>query len=396
MIKKVESKKFRITIVGAGYVGMSLSALLAQYHDVTVVDIDQNRVNIINNNKSTIKDNDIEILLRKKKLNLKAISEGSEAYKNSEFIIIATPTNFDERNNKFDTSAVDNVINEILRVNNHALIVIKSTIPIGHTIQLQQKFQTKNIIFSPEFLREGRALFDNEYPSRIIIGDESKQSKDFAKILLNAAKKKPKVLFLSSSAAESVKLFSNTYLALRIGFFNELDSFAYEKNIDPKSIIDGLSLDDRIGNYYNNPSFGYGGYCLPKDSKQLLAQFENVPQMIIKAVVESNKIRKNYISDKILTSKANIYGIYRLSIKKGSDNYRSSAVLSIIEKLKQHKKKIIIFEPNVVKNKIFDLEVENNLDIFKEKSEIIISNRVDKHIMDVSEKVYTRDIYHQD
>lgn len=396
MIKKFESKKSRITIVGAGYVGMSLSALLAQYHDVTVVDIDQNRVNIINNNKSTIKDDDIEVLLREKKLNLKAISEGSEAYKNSEFIIIATPTNFDERNNKFDTLAVDNVINEILRVNNHALIVIKSTIPIGHTIQLQQKFQTKNIIFSPEFLREGRALFDNKYPSRIIIGNESKQSKDFAEILLNAAKKKPKVLFLSSSAAESVKLFSNTYLALRVGFFNELDSFAYENNIDAKSIIDGLSLDDRIGNYYNNPSFGYGGYCLPKDSKQLLAQFENVPQMIIKAVVESNEIRKNYISDKILTSKANIYGIYRLSIKKDSDNYRSSAVLSIIEKLKQHNKKIIIFEPNVVKNKIFDLEVENNLDIFKEKSEIIISNRVDKHIIDVSDKVYTRDIYHQD
>jgi UDPglucose 6-dehydrogenase len=396
MIEEMELKKLRVTVVGAGYVGMSLSALLAEFHDVTVVDIDTHKVDMINNNQSTIKDYEIEKLLKNNQLNLHATSSGLETYRNSELVIIATPTNFDENNNKFNTSIVDKVVREILSVNDHTLIVIKSTIPIGHTKHLQQKLKTDRIIFSPEFLREGRALYDNQHPSRIIIGNESKQSKHFADILLHAAKKKSKVLFLSSTAAEAIKLFSNTYLALRIGFFNELDSFAFENNIDTKSIIDGLSLDDRIGDYYNNPSFGYGGYCLPKDSKQLLAQFKDVPQTLIKAAIESNKTRKDFIAHKILDSKATIFGIYRLSIKKDSDNFRSSAVLSIIETLKSHNKEIIIYEPNIIKNEILNAKVENNLDIFKERSEIIISNRIDEHIIDVSEKVFTRDIYQKD
>ena len=387
-------KKIKITVVGSGYVGMSLSAMLAQHNEVNVLEIDAEKVKKINNRETTVADEDIELFLSKKALSLSATLDKKIAYKNASFIIISTPTNYDSERNFFDTSSVDTVVEDALKLNDNALIIIKSTIPVGHTRILQKKFKTGRVIFSPEFLREGHALKDNLYPSRIIIGSQKKIGEEFSNLLKQGAEKDDiEVLYINSNEAEAVKLFSNTYLAMRISFFNELDSYAVVRDLNPKKIIEGVCLDDRIGGGYNNPSFGYGGYCLPKDTKQLLANYDQVPQTLIEAIVSSNETRKDFIADEILKKNLKVIGFHRLVMKKGSDNFRSSAILGVMKRIKAKGVKVIIYEPYLDEEYLFDSKVLKSLDEFKKVSNLILSNRMTDDLLDVSEKVYTRDLF---
>ncbi len=386
--------KKKITVVGSGYVGMSLAVLLAQHNDVVVLDIDATRVEKINNKYSTVVDDDIEAFLVKKELSLTATLNKQVAYKGANFVVVATPTNYDPDSNYFDTSIVDNTVRDALELNPEALVVIKSTIPIGHTKSLQENLNTDRVIFSPEFLREGQALKDNLYPSRIILGSQAEDGKAFVNLLVEGAKKKDiETLFMGSTEAEAVKLFSNAHLAMRVSFFNELDSFALVNNLDTKSIIDGVCLDKRIGEGYNNPSFGYGGYCLPKDTKQLLASYDQVPQSLIKAIVSSNVIRKDFIADEILKLQPKTVGIYRLVMKKDSDNFRTSAVQGIMKRVRARGIDVVIYEPAFDGNEFFESKVIDSIDEFKKTSDIIIANRLNPELNDVRKKVITRDIY---
>jgi UDPglucose 6-dehydrogenase len=388
------TKKTKITVVGSGYVGMSLSALLSQDNDVVVLDIDESRVSKINNKQSTIKDNEIELFLNQNDISLSATLIKEDAYKDSDFIIVATPTNYDVDNNKFDTSSVDKVVAEALDLNKEALIVIKSTIPIGHTKKLQDKFLTDRVVFSPEFLREGKALYDNLYPSRIIIGSRINSAEIFAnKLAQSANKKNIEIIFMPSEEAEAVKLFANTYLAMRVAFFNELDSFALTNKLDTESIINGVSLDERIGKGYNNPSFGYGGYCLPKDTKQLLSNFREIPQTLISAIVSSNDKRKEFIANSILEKSPKSVGFYRLVMKEGSDNFRSSAIQGIIKIIEKKGIETFIYEPSINENSFNNSKVINDINKFKSISDVIVANRISDELKDQKKKVFTRDIF---
>lgn len=389
-------RKTKITVVGAGYVGMSLSVLLAQDNDVTVLDVDKKRVNKINSKQSSVKDADIESFLTEKSLSLAATMDKRTAYEDASFIVVATPTNLEAKTNQFDTSTVDSVVRDALSLNKDGLILIKSTIPVGHTKFLQEKFESDRIVFSPEFLREGHALYDNLYPSRIIVGSNCKGSLEFVDLLKRASKKKDvKTHFIGSDEAEAVKLFANTYLAMRVSFFNELDSYAIAYNLDAKSIIKGVCLDKRIGDGYNNPSFGYGGYCLPKDTKQLLANYGKVPQKLIGAIVSSNSTRKDFISEEILKENPKIVGFYRLIMKRGSDNFRSSAIQGIIERIKAKGVKVLLYEPAFKEFDFFGTEVIKDIKKFKSMSEIIVTNRNSVELNDVWNKVFTRDIFNK-
>jgi UDPglucose 6-dehydrogenase len=386
--------KTKITVVGSGYVGMSLAVLLSQNNEVTVLDIDSARVDKINNKLSTVADAEIELFLSERELSITATTDKKIAYEGASFVIVATPTNYDTKNDYFDTSSVDDVVGDALELNKQAYVVIKSTIPVGHTKLLQEKYATNRIIFSPEFLREGQALKDNLYPSRIIIGSQLEAGKTFAKILAKGAKKQDiETLFIDSTEAEAVKLFSNTYLAMRVSFFNELDSYALSNDLNAESIISGVCLDERIGGGYNNPSFGYGGYCLPKDTKQLLANFDQVPQTLMQAIVSSNAKRKDFIADSIINLKPRIVGIYKLSMKKDSDNFRASAIIGILRRIKDKGIEIVIYEPDLKENEFENLKVLDSLKSFKDISDIIISNRLSSDLDDVADKVFTRDLF---
>lgn len=386
--------KKKITVVGAGYVGMSLAVLLGKHNDVVVLDVDSERIKKINNKQSTIADSEIEAFLAKKKLNLTATNCKKIAYEDASFVIVATPTNYNPDTNSFDTTSVDNVVNDVLKFNSNALIVIKSTIPVGHTKTLKEHHNTNRIIFSPEFLREGHALKDNLYPSRIIIGSSLADAHVFCNILIEASEKKDvETLFISSTEAEAIKLFANTYLAMRVSFFNELDSFALTHSLDTKSIIKGVCLDERIGQGYNNPSFGYGGYCLPKDTKQLLANYDQVPQTLIQAIVSSNTTRKDFIAEKILSLKPQTVGFYRLIMKEGSDNFRFSAILGIINRVKAKGIKVYIYEPLLDSLEFSESRVITELNEFKNMCDLIVVNRVSKYLKDVEEKCFSRDIF---
>ena len=384
-------------MVGSGYVGMSLSVLLAQHNDVTVLDIDAERVGRINNKQSTVADTEIELFLAEKALSLTATLDKQTAYEGASFIVVATPTNYDSDTNRFDTSSVDAVVEEALKFNVDALVVIKSTIPVGHTKSLQERFKTERVIFSPEFLREGQALKDNLYPSRIIVGSQCKAGAEFAGLLKKAAKKVDiDTLVIRSTEAEAVKLFANTYLAMRVSFFNELDSYALARELDTKSIIDGVCLDKRIGNGYNNPSFGYGGYCLPKDTKQLLANYKQVPQTLVEAIVSSNTTRKDFMAAEILKEKPKTIGFHRLVMKEGSDNFRSSAVQGVMKRIKAKGVEVLVYEPALQELEFFGSEVVKDLKQFKLRSEIIVANRQSAELNDICSKVFTRDIFNKD
>ena len=386
--------KRKITVVGSGYVGMSLSVLLSQHHEVVVLDIDRERVNLIKNKKSTIADLDIENFLTKKSLNLTATLDQEKALKNADFIVIATPTDYDIETNRFDTSSVDSVVRNALDINPEALIIIKSTVPVGHTSSLQEYHKTDRVIFSPEFLREGQALKDNLFPSRIIVGNESTEACEFAEILKESADKKDiPTLFIKSTEAEAIKLFANTYLAMRVSFFNELDSYALSNDLDTRNIIEGVSLDERIGQDYNNPSFGYGGYCLPKDTKQLLANYKHVPQTLIKAIVSSNTTRKDFIADEIIKLNPKLVGFYRLVMKADSDNFRSSAVQGIMKRIKAKGFEVVVYEPELKADEFYGSRVVNDLDAFKKMCEIIVTNRNADCLRDVEEKCFSRDLF---
>ncbi|XXK60099.1 nucleotide sugar dehydrogenase [Porticoccaceae bacterium nBUS_09] len=384
----------KITVVGSGYVGMSLSVLLAQHNDVTVLDIDAERVGRINSKQSTVADTEIESFLAEKPLSLTATLDEQVAYKDASFIIVATPTDYDSDTNRFDTSSVDAVVEDALTLNLDALVVIKSTIPVGYTKSLQEKFETDRVIFSPEFLREGQALKDNLSPSRIIVGSQLKAGKEFANLLVEGAEKKDiETLFIRSTEAEAVKLFSNTYLAMRVSFFNELDSYALAHDLETKNIINGVCLDKRIGDGYNNPSFGYGGYCLPKDTKQLLANYDQVPQTLIQAIVSSNTTRKDFIADEILKLKPKKVGFYRLVMKEGSDNFRSSAIQGVMKRIKAKGTEIVVYEPELEDSEFFGSKVISDLDDFKKTCDVIITNRKAESLKDVEDKCFSRDIF---
>ena len=384
----------KIAVIGAGYVGMSLAVLLSEKNHVDVLDTDPEKVKKINQRKSIIKYDDIELLLKNKKLRLSASDSPAKAYKNKEFFIIATPTDYDENTNQFDTSSVEFVITSILHFTNSGMIVIKSTVPIGFTQSMNKKFNTTRIVFSPEFLREGSAIHDNLNPSRIILGGDHPGILPFSKVLQEICFKQDlKTLLMSSSEAEAVKLFSNTFLAMRVAFFNELDSFSMDKNLHSQKIIEGVSLDPRIGSFYNNPSFGYGGYCLPKDTKQLLSNYGNTPQELIKAIISSNETRKDFLINAILSTGAKVVGIYRLIMKSDSDNFRESAIIDLINKLNAYDIKILIYEPLINESKFKGWEVCKEIEILKSSSDLILSNRVDAELGDVEEKVFTRDIF---
>lgn len=389
--------KTKITVVGSGYVGMSVAVLLAQHNEVTVLDIDSSRVDKINSNQSTVSDAEIETFLAVEQLSLSATLDKELAYNGASFVVVATPTNYDPKNNFFDTSSVDSVVEDILETNASVVVVIKSTIPVGYTKFLQEKHGTKRIIFSPEFLREGSALKDNLFPSRIIVGDEIDESKDFADLLIQGAHKRSiKILLISSTEAEAIKLFANTYLAMRVSFFNELDTYALVHNLDAGCIINGVCLDERIGDGYNNPSFGYGGYCLPKDTKQLLANYDQVPQSLIQAIVSSNTTRKDFIAETILKFRPSVVGIYRLVMKQNSDNFRESAIQGVMKRIKAKGIEVIVYEPAFQNNKFFNSKVVSSLEDFKIKADIIIANRMSSEIDDVKEKVFTRDLFGND
>ena len=385
----------KIAVAGCGYVGLSLSTLLSQKHEVVALDIDEKKVDKINKRKCPIKDKLIEEYFKEKDLNLKATIDAHEAINNADFVIISTPTNYDDKTNYFDTSAVEDIIVKTIEFGNQdTTIVVKSTIPVGFIDHMKEKYNIDNILFSPEFLREGHALEDNLYPSRIIVGSKSKKAKLFAELLKDAALKEDvQVLCVGGKEAEAVKLFANTYLALRVSFFNELDTYADVKGLKTKDIIDGVCLDPRIGSHYNNPSFGYGGYCLPKDTKQLLANYEDIPENLIGAIIKSNDTRKKYISDSIKKKKPLVVGAYRLAMKAGSDNFRTSAIKDIIESIKNDGINVVIYEPTIDDEIIMDCPVIKNLNDFKKMSDIILVNRLDENLMDSLDRVYTRDVY---
>lgn len=388
------AKKTKITVVGLGYVGMSLSVLLAQHNDVTALDIDKTRVDKINNKQSTIADTEIELFLAEKSLSLTATLDKQSAYEGASFIVVATPTNYDSDTNCFDTNSVDAVVEDALKLNVDALVVIKSTIPVGHTKSLQERFETDRVIFSPEFLREGHALKDNLYPSRIIVGSQCKAGVEFADLLKQGAQKEGiDTLFIRSTEAEAVKLFANTYLAMRVSFFNELDSYALVHKLDTKGIINGVCLDERIGDGYNNPSFGYGGYCLPKDTKQLLVNYEQIPQRLIEAIVSSNSTRKDFLADEIIKMNPKVVGFYRLVMKKGSDNFRSSAIQSIMKRIKAKGIEVVVYEPEIAGGLFFGAQIIRDLAQFKSMSDVIIANRKAEELNDIDDIVFSRDVF---
>lgn len=388
----------KIAVAGTGYVGLSLATLLSKNNEVIALDVIPEKVEKINNRISPIKDEYIEKYFKEKTLNLKATLDYEEAFKNAEFVIISTPTNYDEEKNFFDTSSVEDIIKKVISMNdNNITMVVKSTIPVGFVESIKQKYNINNIFFSPEFLREGKALYDNLYPSRIIVGEKNEKAREFARILIESAEKKDvETLFMNSTEAEAVKLFANTYLALRVAYFNELDTYAMTKGLSSRDIINGVCLDPRIGNQYNNPSFGYGGYCLPKDTKQLLANYKDVPQNLIEAIVNANKTRKDFITEEIIKMKPEVVGIFRLTMKTGSDNFRASAIQDIIKNLRANNVKVIIYEPTLNKKEFNGFEVVNDINEFKKISSVILANRQEEILADVKNKVYTRDLFSRD
>lgn len=394
VVKKVKMLKYKICVVGTGYVGLSNAVLFARQHDVISLDIDLPRVEKINQKISPLVDSYIEKALQENQLNLKATTDKKQAYQQADYIIIATPTNYNSETNYFDTSSIESVISEILPLNNKATIIIKSTIPVGYTEQVKSRFKTEQIVFAPEFLREGKALYDNLYPSRIIVGEKSQRAEKIAQLYLNATmERNAPILCMDATEAEAVKLFSNTYLAMRVAYFNELDTYCAKHNLSSLDIIKGVSLDPRIGQHYNNPSFGYGGYCLPKDTKQLLANYRDVPQNLIQAIIHSNKTRKQFIVKEILKKRPNIVGVYRLTMKAGSDNFRDSAIQDIIHELEEYNIQIQIYEPTLKLEKFEHYTLQNDLNEFLSSSDVILANRISDDLKQDADKVYTRDLF---